>query len=140
MAAVRYTTSFDGVTAADLAGGFFEGWPNPPSPHKHLKILQGSQHVVLAVDDDSSNVVGFITAISDGVHAAFVPLLEVLPEHRGRGIGSELVRQMMEELRQYRCVDLMCDAELQSFYNRFGMQRSVGMLIRNVEPGGGAMK
>ncbi len=61
---------------------------------------------------------------------AFIPLLEVLPSHRGRGIGSELVERLLEELKHFYAVDLMCDPELQPFYDRFGMHRAIGMVIR----------
>jgi ribosomal protein S18 acetylase RimI-like enzyme len=118
-----------GVTPEQL-GGFFQGWPNQPGPSKHLAILQGSDHVVLAFD--GARVVGFITATSDGVLSAHVPLLEVLSEYQGRGIGSELVRQMLEKLSGLYIVDLVCDPELQGFYVRFGMKPYTAMIIRNL--------
>lgn len=75
--------SLEGITAVQLAGGFFEGWPNPPSPETHLRILKGSYAVSIAINDDQ--VVGFVNAISDGVSSAFIPLLEVLPTYPGAG-------------------------------------------------------
>ena len=126
---IEYTTSLEGVAAEHLAG-FFAGWPKPPSPGRHLEILRGSYRVVLARKQGSPDILGFVTAISDGVLTAFVPLLEVLPEHRGRGIGTELVRRLFAELEPLYAVDLMCDPELRPFYERLGMQRSVGMAIR----------
>ena len=85
------------MTPADLEG-FFVDWPVRPSPERHLEILRGSDHVVLAREGDDGRVVGFVTAISDGVLSAFIPLLEVLPEWQGHGIGSELVRRILGEL------------------------------------------
>jgi GNAT superfamily N-acetyltransferase len=126
---IEYTTSLDGVAPEHL-DGFFEGWPSPPSPERHLEILAGSYRVVLARERNAPHVVGFVNAISDGVLYAFVPLLEVLPAHRFRGIGSELVRRLLKELGDFYAVDLMCDPELQPFYERLGMQRAVGMVIR----------
>jgi GNAT superfamily N-acetyltransferase len=126
---IEYTTSLDDVEPSHL-GGFFEGWPTPPTPERHLEILRASFRVVLAREARSTQVVGFVNAISDGLLHAFVPLLEVLPAHRGRGIGSELVRRLLDELKDFYAVDLMCDPELQPFYDRFGMRRSVGMVIR----------
>ena len=82
---ISYTDSIEGVTAKMLRG-FFAGWPNPPSPGMHLKLLTNSYKVVLAIDDKTDNVVGFITAISDGVLSAYIPLLEVLPAYQGQGI------------------------------------------------------
>jgi len=131
-APIRYTDSIDGITANQLHG-FFVGWPNPPSPETHLRLLHGSSHVVLAVDDATGDVVGFISAISDGVLAAFIPFLEVLPSHQSLGIGSELMRRLLADLRHLYAADLLCDIELQPYYERFGMRRASGMLLRNYD-------
>jgi ribosomal protein S18 acetylase RimI-like enzyme len=77
--------------------------------------------VVLAKDGD--RVVGFVTAISDGVLSAYIPLLEVLPEFQGRGIGSELVRRLFDRLGDIYMVDVVCDESVVPFYARFGLQR-----------------
>jgi ribosomal protein S18 acetylase RimI-like enzyme len=132
---ISYTESIEGIGSDQLCG-FFEGWPSHPTPEKHLEILRGSSHVVLALDEDS--VVGFVTAVSDGVLAAYVPLLEVLPSHRGRGIGSELMRRMMERLRDLYMVDLVCDEERRGFYESFGMRPAPAMVVRRREAQSGA--
>ena len=129
---IRYQNTLEGVTADQLQG-FFVGWPNPPSPATHLRLLEGSQHVILARDETAGTVVGFITALSDGVLSAYIPHLEVLPPYQGQGIGSELVRQMLEHLRQLYMVDLICDPELQPFYARLGMHPWTGMVARNYD-------
>ena len=126
---ISYTDSMEGVTSDKLLG-FFVSWPNPPLPETHLKLLANSHKVVLAIDDKTGNVVGFITAISDGVLSAYIPLLEVLPAYQGQGIGQELVRRMLDKLSGMYMVDLICDKELQSFYARFGMKPTNGMSIR----------
>lgn len=64
-----------------MLSGFFVGWPDPPSPERHLQILKNSRFVVIAVDDQASRVVGFVNAVSDGILSAYIPLLEVLPDH-----------------------------------------------------------
>jgi ribosomal protein S18 acetylase RimI-like enzyme len=130
---ISYHHSADAVKA-DQLGGFFEGWPNPPEAGTHLAVLKQSDHVVLALDGE--RVVGFITAISDGVLSAYIPLLEVLPDYRDQGIGTELVRQMLEKLRGLYMVDLVCDPELQGFYARFGMKPYTAMIIRNLDSTG----
>jgi len=129
---ITYTASLDGITP-DKLNGFFVGWPNPPKPETHLRILQGSTYIVLAVDDQTGNVVGFITAISDGVSAAYIPHLEVLPTYQGKGIGSELVKRMFDALRHIYMIDLTCDPDLQPFYERFGMRPYTAMLTRNYD-------
>lgn len=127
---IVYETTIEGPREQDLAG-FFVGWPTPPSPAKHLRLLHGSDFVVLAREPESGRVVGFVTAVGDGVVSAFIPLLEVLPEYQGRGIGSELVRRMLALLEGSYMIDLLCDDELVAFYERFGMSRRVAMVLRN---------
>lgn len=85
---ISYTDSIESITA-DKLRGFFVGWTNPPSPETHLKLLANSYKVVLAIDDETGNVVGFITTISDGVLSAYIPLLEVLPAYQRQGACSE---------------------------------------------------
>ncbi len=87
--------------------------------------------MLVAIDEDTGRVVGFVNAISDGVLTAFVPWLEVLPGHRGRGIGSELIRRMLADLGDLYSVDLTCDDELAPFYAARGMLPLRGMGIRN---------
>lgn len=127
---LRYSDDLSTITPEMLIG-FFAGWPNPPSPKNHLRILHGSAHVILAIDDGADRVVGFITAISDGVMAAYIPLLEVLPEHRKQGIGGELVRRMMQRLGHLYMVDVMCDADVVPFYERLGLNAGAGAMRRN---------
>jgi len=80
--AIRYTDNLDGISPRMLVG-FFEGWRQPPSPARHPRILRGSRHVVLAVDDARGRVAGFVNAITDGCNSAFIPLLEVVPMSTG---------------------------------------------------------
>jgi ribosomal protein S18 acetylase RimI-like enzyme len=125
---IQYQNSLKNIRADQLEG-FFVGWPNPPTPTTHLKILKRAAHVLLAMN--GSSVVGFVTAISDGILCAYIPLLEVLPSHQHQGIGSELMRRMLEMLREIYMIDLLCDSDLQAFYSKVGMEKSSGMLVRN---------
>lgn len=127
---ITYCTSLDGIST-EMLTGFFVGWPKPPSSETHLRLLQQSYRVVLAVDDQNNHVVGFINAISEGVLSAYIPLLEVLPEYQRQGIGDELAQRMLKLLDNLYMIDLTCDRRLQKFYERFGMRSSTGMMIRN---------
>jgi ribosomal protein S18 acetylase RimI-like enzyme len=127
---IRYLNEVDGIRPDQLEG-FFEGWPSPPTPETHLTIMRGSYRVVLALDDDSDVVVGFISAVSDAALAAYIPLLEVLPAYRRRGIGRELVTRMQQELGDLYMVDLVCDEALEPFYASLGMKPAHRPAIRN---------
>ena len=129
---ITYTSSLADVTIDNLQGGFFAGWPNPPSPKAHYSILANSAATVLARITDGT-VIGFITAISDGISCAYIPHLEVLSAYQGRGIGTELVSRMLIRLRHLYMIDLVCDPALQPFYERLGMRPVVGMVVRNYD-------
>ena len=73
---ITYTESSEGVSAGQVTG-FFAGWPRSPAPEALLRILQGSAFVVVASDGESGQVIGYITAISDGVSCAYIPHQEV---------------------------------------------------------------
>ena len=104
------------------------GWPNPPAPETLLRLLRGSYRVVLAVSE--GQVIGFVQAISDGVLTAYIPLLEVLPQWQGRGVGRALMERVQAELGHLYAVDLGCDDHLVPFYERLGMRRGTLMSTR----------
>jgi GNAT superfamily N-acetyltransferase len=127
---IRYSHSTSNLTASQLEG-FFADWPNPPTPATHLRLLQASDLEIVAIDDDTGKVVGFATAVTDGLLCAYLSFLEVLPAYRHRGIGQTLVHRTLELLGPLYMVDTMCDAELQPFYARLGMHPALGMVLRD---------
>jgi len=64
--------------------------------------------------------VGFARAVSDGVAVTYLADVYVLPEHRGHGLGVELVREIVENgpLADRRWILHTCDAH--ELYGRFG--------------------
>jgi len=123
---IRYTDAVGELRAGQLSG-FFVGWERPASPEQHLAVLRGSHHAVVALDEATGRVVGFVNLISDGVLTGYIPWLEVLPEYQGRGIGTELMRRILEGTARLYSVDLLCEASLQPWYERFGMLPVPGM-------------
>ena len=97
----------------------------------HLAMLRGSEAVVLAIDEATGQVVGFVNAVGDGVLAAYVPCLEVLPAWQRRGIGSELVRRLLDGLSPRYMVDLVCDEDVEPFYQRLGFMPYRAMIRRD---------
>jgi ribosomal protein S18 acetylase RimI-like enzyme len=129
---IKYVHTLEDISPEQL-DGFFEGWPDPPSREVHFRLLQKSDEVILAIDENSNKVVGFITAITDQVLSAYIPFIEVLGNYRGQGIGKKLVRLMLAHLKDFYMIDLLCDEDLQEFYEKLGMSKARGMMIRNYE-------
>ena len=126
---IIYRTDTEDISTEQLEG-FFAGWRSPLTKEQHYNILKNSNYIVLAYDTEKSRVVGFINALSDKINFAFIPMLEVLPEYQMLGIGTNLMKKMLELLGDITCIDLTCDIEMQGFYERFDMLRSNGMVIR----------
>lgn len=127
---IAYSDSAAEVVPDDLAG-FFVGWPSPPTLDRRLELLRRSDAVSLAYDERS--LVGFATAITDGVLAAFIPFLEVLPSHQRRGIGTGLIERLLAQLEDLYMVDVVCDAPLERFYAQLGftpLDRAMGLRRR----------
>ena len=124
---ISYTSNINDINEDNL-NGFFVGWAKPLTPEQHFAHLTKCAHFFAALDGDK--VIGFITALSDGIGCAFIPLIEVLPEYQKCGIGSELIRRMLHYLRDISAIDLICDEDVQGFYEKFGMQKMKGMGLR----------
>ena len=126
-----YYTDNVAAVREDMLHGFFVGWPRRPSAGQHLDVLRGSYRSVVAIDDVGDRVVGFVNMLSDGVLTAFIPWLEVLPGYQGQGIGAELMRRILDGTDRFYSVDLVCDAPLVPYYERFGMRGASSALLRH---------
>jgi predicted N-acetyltransferase YhbS len=64
--------------------------------------------------------VGFARAFSDGVALAYLADVYVLPEHRGRGLGVELVREIVESGPLAEVKWILHTQDAHDLYRRFG--------------------
>ena len=129
---IIYKSSAKGIKPEQLKG-FFVGWLDQPSQETHLQILQSSAFVILAIDGQTKQVIGFINAISDKILSAYIPLLEVLPKYQKQGIGKELIKRMLDKLSKLYMIDLCCDETLKPFYKKLGLSPMPAMGKRNYE-------
>jgi len=94
-------------------------------------IIRNS-HCFLAVLEDN-RIVAMGRAISDGVSDAYIQDVTVRPDHRGRGIGSKIVRRLVRRLTDdgIGWIGLIAENDSLEFYRRLGfsvMSRSVPMV------------
>lgn len=129
---IYYQETLEGIGISKLKG-FFSHWHHPQPPEHHLTMLEQSSYFTLALDSEQDKVIASITVLTDDIQAVFISMLEVLPEYQGQGVGSELVKRILEKYQHIPGIDLMCAPETQAFYERLGMKRSVGMVARNYE-------
>lgn len=115
---ITYSQEVSSITEHQLEG-FFVGWKNKPNKKALKKLLENSEEAIIAIDTITNQVIGFITAITDGVLSAYIPFVEVLPSYQKQGIGKELTRRMLQKLESFYMVDLVCDTSLIPFMKKW---------------------
>jgi ribosomal protein S18 acetylase RimI-like enzyme len=125
---ITYSQSLEAVTDADLTD-FLAHWDFTPPSGTLLAMLNGSTHVILARDESSSTLCGYVTALSDDVVCSYISALEVRPAYRHQCIGTALLTQMTSLLQTYGTY--LCRApEMAPFYESQGFKQIVGMSKR----------
>jgi len=122
---ITYSSSIDHLDRLDLTG-FLAHWDFEPPAGTLFEMLSHSNEVILAREVESSVLCGYITALSDGVACAYISALEVRPKYRRRGIGSSLLRQMVERLDVFG-VYLSCAPQMAPFYQAAGFTSVTSM-------------
>ncbi len=98
-------------------------------PERLVHAVANSTRVVTAWDGD--RLVGLARVISDGEHIVYAQDLLVLEGYRRRGLGSALLRKVLEPFAHVRQTVLVTDdtPEMRAFYRSqgFEMIRRSGM-------------
>ncbi len=82
--------------------------------------VYGAWRVVSVHDLASGEMVGFARAVSDGVALAYLADLFVVPAARGRGLGEELVRFMVDDGPGAGFRWMLHTSDAHGLYDRFG--------------------
>jgi ribosomal protein S18 acetylase RimI-like enzyme len=69
---------------------------------------------------DGPKQIGFARAFTDGVSLVYLADVYVLPEYRGRGLGVELVREMVESGPFQNLRWILHTRDAHDLYRRFG--------------------
>lgn len=116
------------------AGGW---WHDDPAARAAVPALvAGSFAFLVAVE--GGRAVGMGRAISDGASDAYLQDVVVLPSHRGRGIGAELIRRLAAhcEARGLEWVGLLAEPGTAAFYARLGFRPLEGFVPMRLRPRG----
>ena len=88
-------------------------------PHETVARLVRDASRVVGLYHDGRQV-GFARAFSDGVALAYLADVYVLPEHRGRELGVELVREIVENGPLANVKWMLHTHDAHGLYRRFG--------------------
>lgn len=101
------------------------GWWKDHYDKFHIKsLIKGSFAFAVAVDKTSKKAVGMGRLLSDGVSDAYIQDLVVLPRFRGKGIGKEIVKTLVEYCKSKGIlwIGLIAEPDQDSFYSNLGFK------------------
>ena len=82
------------------------------------RLIAEASRVVGLYDGDRQ--IGFCRAFTDGVVIAYLADVYVVPEYRGRGLGEELVREMVENGPYADIKWVLHTEDMHPLYRKFG--------------------
>ena len=98
----------------------------PVDEERYIKMMLERDPDLFLVAEIDGEVVGVVFASYDG-RQAIIHRLAVLPEHQKKGVGKELVSEMLERLRGLGDMRIMVHAGegyVAEFFKGFGFEES----------------
>ena len=94
------------------------GWNRMEDEYSN-PLMTSYYHIAVYEDD---KLVGYIDSVSNGVTDAYIQDLMVHPDYQGKGVGTELMNQMITYLKENRIyiISVVFEESLKTFYDRFG--------------------
>lgn len=128
MAAIEY--SFDRPFDARAVQRLFKqaGWSRDRSLDSIERMLDTTPVKLGAWRGD--DLVGFARVISDDVYKAVIDDVIVDEKLRGKGVGTEIIRRVVDRVKHVESVFLPTGEKLVPFYERLGFERSKGIYMK----------
>ena len=134
---VKIVDSWSEKEIVDLykAGGW---WKNSYDPAGIKRLIKGSFAFVVAIDKTTKKAIGMGRLISDGVSDAYIQDTIVLHEYRKMGIGSLIVKTLVDYClsKGILWIGLIAEPDQDRFYSNLGfkvMEKYVPMKLPTEE-------
>lgn len=115
----KYNESVSAKALADLRESV--GW-NRMEDLYNASTLSSYYHIAVYAN---GKMIGFIDCVSNGVTDAYIQDLMIHPNYQGKGLGAELMNQMITYLREKRIymISVVYEEKLKRFYEKFGFNQ-----------------
>lgn len=118
---IRYSSNLENISWEEIVNLFNAvGW-TPRLPSEIEISFRKSTHVRIAYSGDK--IVGFGRTVDDGKYYALIADLVVDPKHQGKGIGTRILRELRDVLKDYIFTSLIAAPGKDGFYVQQGWFR-----------------
>jgi ribosomal protein S18 acetylase RimI-like enzyme len=94
------------------------GWKTAEYPNRLYCAIKNSDYVMSVWDNNE--LIGLISAISDGAINVFITYLLVKPEYQKQGIGKILLTDFCKKFEGFGRRIVSTEIDKEEFYNKFG--------------------
>ena len=104
------------------------GWSRMENEYKN-PLLTSYYHIAVY---EKEALIGYIDRVSNGVTDAYIQDLMVHPDFQGNGIGTDLMKNMIDFLKKKHIymISVVFEEKLKPFYEKFGF---INMLCGQME-------
>ena len=114
--------SDDEIVELYRAGGW---WKDHYDKSGIPKLIKGSYAFAVVINKENNETIGMGRILSDGVSDAYIQDLVILPEYRGKGIGAELVKTLVDycKAKGIIWIGLIAEPDQDGFYSTIGFKQ-----------------
>jgi predicted N-acetyltransferase YhbS len=94
------------------------GWKTAEYPNRLHEAIKNSEYVMSVWKDD--DLIGLISAISDGAINVFITYLLVKPEYQKQGLGKIMMNDFCKKFDGFGRRILSTEIDKEAYYNKFG--------------------
>ena len=118
---IRYSSNIENIAWEEIVNLFNAvGWA-PRVPSETEKAFRKSTHVRIAYS--GNKIVGFGRTVDDGKYYALIADLVVDPKYQGGGIGTRILNELRDALKDYIFTSLIAAPGKDGFYVQQGWLR-----------------
>lgn len=98
-------------------------WAKDRTIENVQKLLKHTKIFAVIRNEDTNQLIGFGRAISDGIYRALLDDVVIDTKYRGKGLGKQIIEELLKELGVVEQVFLNTKPALEEFYKQFGFTK-----------------